>query len=79
MVLLTTLAVNNLAETQKVLKYYTYRWLIERFHYVLKTGCGIEMFNKIGRTSYHFASLPQAAWVCGTIIVNSETQEREWQ
>ncbi len=41
-VLLTTLAVNNLADAQKVLKYYTYRWLIERFHYVLKTGCGIE-------------------------------------
>ena len=41
-VLLTTLAVNDLADAQKVLKYYTYRWLIERFHYVLKTGCGIE-------------------------------------
>ena len=41
-VLLTTLAVTNLADAQKVLKYYTYRWLIERFHYVLKTGCGIE-------------------------------------
>ena len=34
-VLLTTLGVNNLADAQKVLKYYTYRWLILEFR--LKT------------------------------------------
>ena len=23
-------------------RWYSYRWLIERYHYVLKSGCGIE-------------------------------------
>jgi hypothetical protein len=41
-VLLTTLPVNNLVDAQKCLRYYTFRWLIERYHYVLKSGCGIE-------------------------------------
>lgn len=41
-VLLTTLPVNNFNEAEIILKYYTFRWLIERFHYTLKAGCGIE-------------------------------------
>lgn len=24
------------------MRWYSYRWLIERYHYVLKSGCGIE-------------------------------------
>ena len=40
--LLTTLAVNNAQEAKQCMRWYSYRWLIERFHYVLKSGCGIE-------------------------------------
>jgi hypothetical protein len=40
--LLTTLAINNAAEARQCMRWYSYRWLIERFHYVLKSGCGIE-------------------------------------
>ena len=40
--LLTTLPVNNFEEAVKYLQWYTYRWLIERYHYVLKSGCGLE-------------------------------------
>lgn len=40
--LLTTLTVNNAEEAKKCMRWYSYRWLIERFHYVLKSGCGIE-------------------------------------
>ena len=40
--LLTTLPVNNAAEAKQCMRWYIYRWLIERFHYVLKSGCGIE-------------------------------------
>jgi hypothetical protein len=40
--LLTTLEVNNIADALQCIKWYTYRWLIERFHYVLKSGTKIE-------------------------------------
>jgi hypothetical protein len=40
--LATTLPVETLADALECLHYYTLRWLIERFHYVLKSGCLIE-------------------------------------
>jgi len=40
--LLTTLSVNSLTEVLQCVKWYTCRWLIERFHYVLKSGTKIE-------------------------------------
>jgi hypothetical protein len=40
--LLTTLPVNNTEDARQCMRWYSYRWLIERFHYVLKSGCGIE-------------------------------------
>ncbi|GAC1659700.1 MAG: IS4-like element ISGvi2 family transposase [Acidobacteriaceae bacterium] len=41
-VLLTTLAVEDAADALRILDYYTFRWRIERFHFVLKSGCGYE-------------------------------------
>ena len=41
--LLTSLPVLTLAQAQQIVTWYTYRWLIERFHYVLKSGCKLEM------------------------------------
>ena len=38
----TTLAVTNWDEAIVVVEAYRARWLIERYHYVLKSGCGIE-------------------------------------
>ena len=40
--LLTTLEVTSVTEALQCVKWYTYRWLIERFHYVLKSGTKIE-------------------------------------
>jgi hypothetical protein len=40
--LLTTLEINSLDDALKYVRWYSYRWLIERFHYVLKSGCLIE-------------------------------------
>ncbi len=40
--LLTTLPINNAEQAKQCMRWYSYRWLIERFHYVLKSGCGIE-------------------------------------
>jgi hypothetical protein len=40
--LLTTLEVKSVQDVLQYVKWYTYRWLIERFHYVLKSGTKIE-------------------------------------
>jgi Transposase DNA-binding/Transposase Tn5 dimerisation domain len=40
--LLTTLDIQSVPEALKCVRWYTYRWLIERFHYVLKSGTKIE-------------------------------------
>jgi Transposase DNA-binding/Transposase Tn5 dimerisation domain len=40
--LLTTLPVTDLAEAVRAVVWYTRRWLIERYHYTLKSGCRLE-------------------------------------
>jgi hypothetical protein len=40
--LLTSLPVETLQQAEQVVTFYTYRWLIERFHYTLKSGCKLE-------------------------------------
>lgn len=37
-VLLTSLPVHDFTSTMQVVRYYTLRWIIERFHYLLKSG-----------------------------------------
>lgn len=40
--LMTTMEVGSLDDAHRMVRWYSYRWLIERFHYVLKSGCTIE-------------------------------------
>lgn len=40
--LLTTLSINDVSDALQCVKWYCHRWLIERFHYVLKSGTKIE-------------------------------------
>lgn len=40
--LYTNLPVETLDQAHTIRQYYTYRWLVERFHYVLKSGCHFE-------------------------------------
>jgi len=40
--LLTTLPVESFEQAQECVRFYGYRWLIERFHFTLKSGCRIE-------------------------------------
>jgi hypothetical protein len=40
--LLTSLPIQTVDQALQVVTWYTYRWLIERFHYVLKSGCKLE-------------------------------------
>ena len=37
--LVTSLPVSSLEDALHCLHWYSYRWLIERFHFVLKSGC----------------------------------------
>src|SRR5215211_119678 len=41
-VLLTTLEVADWEDAVQLVRWYRTRWLIERYHFVLKSGCGIE-------------------------------------
>lgn len=43
--LLTTLAVTCFEDVVQCLRWYSYRWLIERYHYVLKSGCRLEQLQ----------------------------------
>lgn len=43
--LLTTLPVTSFEDVVQCLRWYSYRWLIERYHYVLKSGCRIEQLQ----------------------------------
>lgn len=40
--LLTTLPVETLSDALQYLQWYTCRWLVERYHFILKSGCRIE-------------------------------------
>lgn len=40
--LLTTMPVESFEDALRVVQMYTHRWKVERYHYVLKSGCKIE-------------------------------------
>lgn len=40
--LLTSLPVASYEQALECVQWYSHRWLIERFHFVLKSGCGVE-------------------------------------
>lgn len=62
--LLTSLPVNSVSDAQRCVKYYTMRWLIERFHYVLKSGCNIEklQLEQVTRLENAVASFSLVSW-----------------
>jgi hypothetical protein len=41
-ILLTSLPIESFQDAWQVIEYYEYRWLIEEYHKVLKTGCSVE-------------------------------------
>lgn len=43
--LLTTLVITSFDDVVQCLRWYSYRWLIERYHYVLKSGCRLEQLQ----------------------------------
>lgn len=62
--LLTTLAVGSLLEAVQCVRWYSLRWLIERYHFVLKSGCQIEQLEleKAKRLERALALYAIVAW-----------------
>ena len=62
--LLTTLSIDNLENVVKCVEYYKNRWLIERYHYVLKSGCKIEklQLERSARIDIALAVYSIVAW-----------------
>ncbi len=62
--LLTTLPVAEAADVRSCVKLYRQRWLIERYHFTLKSGCGIERWQlaTAERLQRAFATSCIVAW-----------------
>ena len=46
--ILTTESVTNGSQAQTILRWYTYRWRIEEYHKILKSGCKAESYRLAG-------------------------------
>jgi hypothetical protein len=62
--LLTTLAIATLADAVEAVRRYALRWLVERYHYVLKSGCRIErlQLETAARLERALATYAVVAW-----------------
>lgn len=62
--LLTTLPVDTLDQAMTYIRYYTLRWLIERYHYTLKSGCQVEelQLETADRLKRAFVTYSIVAW-----------------
>ncbi len=62
--LLTTLPVSTVDDAARCLRWYTYRWRIERFHFVLKSGCRVEelQLTEAARIQRALAAFSVVAW-----------------
>lgn len=62
-VLLTNLPITSVEDAQQSVRFYSYRWLVERFHFVLKTG-GCHFEDSQLRT---FEALTRFLALCSTV------------
>jgi hypothetical protein len=62
--LLTTLDVRDFEQAERCLRWYSYRWLIERYHYTLKSGCRLEQLqlDRADRLERALATYAIVAW-----------------
>jgi hypothetical protein len=62
--LITTLPIADLPAAQQLLQWYSYRWLIERYHYTLKSGCRVEhlQLEKFDRLDRAIATYVIVSW-----------------
>ena len=55
--LISTIPAKDEEQALQLVKYYTYRWRIERFHYILKSGCNLEELQLRDADALHRATL----------------------
>ncbi len=62
--LLTTLPIETWAQVQQAVTWYSYRWLIERYHFVYKSGCHLEdlQLETVERLQRALATYSLVAW-----------------
>lgn len=62
--LVTTLPIATLADAERAVRWYTLRWLVERYHYVLKSGCRVERLEleTVERLDRAVATYAIVAW-----------------
>ncbi len=62
--LVTNLPITCIEDVTTYVRWYSYRWLIERYHYVLKSGCGIEklQLETASRLEMALATYSIVAW-----------------
>ncbi len=48
--LLTTEVVDTIESANMILRWYSYRWLIEEYHKILKSGCKVESYRLAGNS-----------------------------
>ncbi len=62
--LLTTLPIETWAAVQQCITWYSYRWLIERYHFVYKSGCHLEdlQLETADRLQRALATYSLVAW-----------------
>jgi hypothetical protein len=89
--LATTLPVGTLEEAVRCVGYYTRRWLIERFHYTLKSGCQVEqrLLESLENIERMLATMSIVAWRVMWLVYESREHpdqpctvilcEPEWQ
>ena len=76
-IILTTLPIDNFEEAGWILDIYTVRWVIERFHYVLKQGLRIErlQFDNFTRLANAVKLCSIVAWQLLRIAYLSKAKE----
>ncbi len=89
--LLTSLDIRSFESAITCVRWYSYRWLIERYHFVLKSGCGLEKLQlETGRriemalatysiVAWRLLWLTYQARLHGEESCESFLEEHEWQ
>lgn len=89
--LITTLPVETLDQAIEKIKWYKQRWKIERYHYILKSGCWVEklQLEDVDRLKNALAIYSLVAWKVLWLKLESEKnpdascdivfKEHEWQ
>jgi hypothetical protein len=62
--LVTSLPIASLEDALCYIRWYSYRWLIERYHFILKSGCRFEhlQLENVGRLQRALATYLIVAW-----------------